>query len=318
MTETRTCALDGCDEPVTGRSGVAKYCSRAHGQLASNRKRKGAVDVKVEAKQPDEAAMIETLQSRGYSVLKESKVEPRVKLAHLKTKRYRLGVISDTHMGSMFHQRTYMQEFCDAFAAEGCEAILHAGDLVHGSSNMHKGMEFEVAVHGAHAQTAYAVENFPNVGLPIYIIDGNHDLSFLKDAGAYVVRDFADKRDDVTYLGSEGAYFEIGGASIYLWHGGSGAYAKSYNLQKWAEAVAPEEKPHIVLDGHLHFQCHVHHRGIECFQLPCLQAQTPFEKRKRLHPVIGALILDLWVSRNGLEDVATKWLVRRVAIPNDY
>jgi predicted phosphodiesterase len=266
----------------------------------------------------DEAQMIEALQARGFSVVKEQKVEPRIKLANLKAKRFRIGVISDTHLGSMFHQRTYMNEFCDAFVREGCEAILHAGDLVHGSSNMHKGMEFEVAIHGAHAQTAYAVENFPRTGLPVYIIDGNHDLSFLKDAGAYVVRDFADKRDDVTYLGSEGAYFEIGGASIYLWHGGSSSYAKSYNLQKWAEAVAPEEKPHVVLDGHLHFQCHVHHRGIECFQLPCLQAQTPFEKRKRLHPVVGALILDLWVSRNGLEDVQTRWMVRRAVIPNDY
>lgn len=171
---------------------------------------------------------------------------------------------------------------------------------------------------GADEQVDYAVEQIPRVKVPAYIIAGNHDKSFYKDSGHNVVASFCDRRKDWTYLGSEGAYFQIGGASIYMWHGGRKAYAKSWPLQKWAEAVSPEEKPHVMLNGHLHHSCHVLHRNIECLQLSCTQRMTPFEKKLGLTPEIGALILDLWVSKHGLEDVATRWIRRKRVIENDY
>lgn len=263
--------------------------------------------------------IIQLAQGRGYHIFKERSIEPTVKLAPLKTDHYKLGVISDTHMGSVFFQKTFLHDAYRQFEDEGCEVILHAGDLVHGSSHMHKGMEYEVMAHGADAQIDYAVNEYPLSSLQTYIIDGNHDLSFMKDAGLNVVRQVAQERPDFTYLGSEGAFFTIGGAKIYMWHGGSTAHAKSWNVQKWSEAVSPENKPHVMVDGHLHYACHVPaHRNIELFQLPCTQAQTPFEKRKRLNPVIGALILDLWVSKDGVEDLQTKWIIKRIPLENDY
>lgn len=312
--ETRTCGQCGAEFKPDRKN--QRYCGGACGARARNQRRSMAEHPS--AQNLTEEQMIERLQEHGFTVYKGMKKEPRVRLANLKTQRYRLGVISDTHLGSLYSQRTHMNDFFETFKRESCDAILHSGDLVHGSSRMHIGMEYELGIHGSAAQTAYAVEHIPDIGIPGYIIDGNHDLSFKKDAGTVVVQDFAQQRNDWTYLGSEGAMFEIGGAKVYMWHGGSGAYAKSYNLQKWAESVAPENKPHVMLNGHLHFQCHVHHRNIECFQLPCVSAQTPFEKRKKLFPVIGALILDLWVSRNGLEDLQTKWLIRRIPLEEDW
>lgn len=266
----------------------------------------------------EDEALIDALQKRGFRVDKPVPAERRIKLAGLKTKKMRLGIVSDTHLGSKFQQLTHLHDIFRIFEEEGVEAILHGGDLVHGSSKMHVGMEYEIFTHGADAQVEYAVDNIPAPHCPAYIITGNHDISFWKDSGTNVVKSFCGKRPDWTYLGSEGAHLEIGGAKLYLWHGGSAAYAKSYNSQKWAEAVSPENKPHIMLNGHLHFISYVHHRNIDCFQLPCLQSQTPFEKKKRLTPDIGALMLDIWVSNHGLEDLQTRWLLRRRPLEDDY
>lgn len=321
MTNTlSTCARAGCGEKFEPRTANHIYhhpsCRR---RVEAEAKRVGLAPRGAQGEpQLHDADMIRVLQERGYRVDKPLPVERRLRLAPMKTKRFRLGVISDTHLGSKFQQLTHLNSFFSVFEKESVDAVVHGGDITHGSHHMHKGMEYEIFVHGADAQVDYAVENFPRSPAPAYIISGNHDLSFMKDAGTDTVQQFCQRRDDFTYLGEEGANLEIGGAKIYLWHGGSAAYAKSYNMQKWAEAVAPEEKPHIVLDGHLHFQCHVHHRGIECFQLPCTQSQTPFEKRKKLFPVVGAAILDLWMSKDGLEDIQTRWIIRRIVVPNDY
>lgn len=266
----------------------------------------------------EDEALIEALQERGFRVDKPVPVEKRVKLAPLKTKRFRLGVVSDTHLSSKFQQLTHLHDVFRVFEEEAVDAVLHAGDLVHGHHRMHRGMIAEMFVHGADAQVAYAVDKVPKCPSPGYIISGNHDLSWFKDSQVDVVRAFTEKRDDWTYMGAEGAYFEIGGVNLYLWHGGNTSYARSWNSQKWAEAVSPESKPHIMMDGHLHFLNYTHHRNIDCFQLPCFQGQTPFERRKRLFPDVGGLLLDIWTSKHGLEDLQMRWLLRRRIVENDY
>lgn len=318
MNPERVCAREGCSESFIPKRKNQLYHHSSCGQIVANRRRNGG---RVAPGAPSDEVLIKELQSRGFKVELPEPVRKVIKLAPLSTKTYRLGVVSDTHLGSKFQQITYLHEAYDRFHKEGVEVVLHAGDLVHGSDRMHRDMLYELHVHGAHAQTAYAVENYPRVnGIKTYIIDGNHDLSFKKDGGAEVVQDFADKRDDVEYIGTESGDFKIGGATVRLWHprGGSG-YALSYRIQRWAETATFNQKPHVLLTGHWHSPVHIPaYKNVELFRLPCFQAQTPFEQGKTLFPSVGSAILDLEVSKNGLEDVKVWWRIKRIHIDNDY
>lgn len=268
-----------------------------------------------------ESELIDRLQALGHRVSIDRPQEKRVKLAPKSVKHHRFGVVSDTHMGSKYQQLTYLHEFYDLCKKEKIDTVLHVGDLVHGSPKMHRDMILESFVHGADAQTEYAITNYPKVpGITTHLIAGNHDTSFWEDSGTDVVAAFCKQREDCHYLGRRGAFIEMGGVSIYLWHPrGGGAYALSYKLQKFVEQVAPDQKPHMVLTGHWHSPAHIPaYRNVEAFRLPCYQSQTPFEKTLALHPVIGGVILDMWTSPDGIEDLQTKWVIRRIPKQNDY
>jgi hypothetical protein len=186
---------------------------------------------------------------------------------------------------------------------------------------MHRDMPYELHVHGADAQTKYAVEHYPRkAGVTTHLITGNHDDSHWNDAGTDVVRSFCEKRDDTRYIGVRGAYIEFGGVNVYLWHPKSGpAYARSYKLQKWIEGVSAAEKPHMLFAGHWHIANHLPaYRNVEGFLTPCWQSQTPFEKTLGLQPVIGGLIIDLYTAEDGIADLKTHWCLEHVPIAEDY
>lgn len=310
----RTCSLPACEKAFRPGRSSQKFCSTAHATKARNDGRNS----------PDamtEQDAIALLQGSGYRVSIDRPQEQRIKLAPKKTKHHRFGVVSDTHMGSKYQQLTYLHEFYDLCSKEGIDTVLHVGDLVHGSPKMHRDMILESFVHGADAQVDYAAENYPKrEGIKTLLIAGNHDTSFWEDSGSDVVSHFCQQREDATYLGQRGAYVEFGSASVYLWHPrGGGSYALSYRLQKWIEQVSPDAKPHMVLVGHWHSPVHIPaYRNVEALRLPCYQSQTPFEKTLGLHPVVGGMLMDLWTSDEGIEDLQTRWVLRRVPKKADY
>lgn len=301
-------------EPETSRQKRCRECITLD-------RRAGSVNV-VEKVAPGEVReALALLSDAGYRVSLDQGETQTVKLANKKTKRYRLALCGDMHLGSDYQQLTYLHDFYRQAEEFGAEAMLNMGDLVHGSPRMHADMLYESFVHGASAQVDYAVQNYPRSDkFPTYIISGNHDLSFLKDGGSHVVADFAKQRDDVTYLGQEDAYFKVGGASLYIWHpGGGGGKSRCLKLQNFADSVSPESKPHVAACGHYHTAGHVPaYRNIELFQVPCFQAQTPFEKRHGLSPVVGGILLELQVSPSGLEQVDTRWVIYRQPLKEDY
>lgn len=275
----------------------------------------------------DTRDLIVELENRGLQVLVDSPTEPVINLDRPPTGRIRFGVVSDTHLGHKHQQLTHLHDFCRRAGEFGVEFMLHAGDVVDGQ-RMHRDQEFELHRHGVQAQGEYAAEHLPvvkrKVGrsrevVPWHIIGGNHDGSGWNSAGADVLDVIAARRDDVHVLGAPAATFLAGPVRIYLMHPDGGvAYARSYKLQKIVEGFEADSKPHLLLCGHWHVQCHVSTRNVEAFALPCFQAQTAYIKRKGLQPVIGGYLFDVEYDEHGLVSISPTFVRYSNPIPRDY
>jgi DNA repair exonuclease SbcCD nuclease subunit len=201
--------------------------------------------------------------------------------------------------------------------------VLHCGDVSEGNGKVYVGQQYELFVHGVDKQCSYIEEHYPyEEGVTTYMIAGNHDASFQKSAGHDLLQEITSHRDDLKYLGMFGAYFTIPGldSTFYLHHPrGPIPYARSYRLQKTIEQMAPDQKPRVLLQGHLHISCHLPmYRNVEGFLVPCFQAQTPLLKAMGVYPTIGGLILELVVNESGLAAVKTEWWPFYVPHEDDY
>lgn len=205
-----------------------------------------------------------------------------------------LAVVSDTHYGSKYEQSSAVDHFCQVAVDRGVDAFLHAGDLTQGTPKMHRGMEHEVHLHSADGQVGYTVERLPRTGKPWFIISGNHDDSWINEAGVNVVRQVAARRDDVEYVGQDASYLTLDALRAYMVHPAGGqSYAKSYQPQKITEAIPIRERTQLALIGHYHTYGSFRIQETQTLMLPCFQGQYPWMIRKHLYPTIGGLIIDI-------------------------
>ena len=265
--------------------------------------------------------LLEEVSNRGYVAYKQKIKEDKEYQYDKRIKTYKIGIVSDTHIGSKYQQLQHLWDFyriCEHF---GIKIILHAGDVCEGNGKLYRGQLYEMFLHGASNQLKYLIENYPKKeGIKTYIIGGSHDYSFFKESGYDILQHFADKRRDIKHLGYWGAYIKFGKIVIYLAHGSGGiAYAVSYKIQKAVEEFAPENKPHIFLLGHYHKPCYLEgYRNVEGFQLKCFQSQTPYLKSKHRFPVVGGMILTIHQSKRGLESVEIYNKIYYRPIKDDY
>jgi hypothetical protein len=240
------------------------------------------------------------LQDKGYFVTKAPKQEdyhftPDTGPFHGTTLRF--GVVADTHLGSIYQQLTHLHTFYQLCQEHKIGTIFHCGDLTDGQ-HIYQGHEYELFLHGADSQIDYVIQNYPRVpGITTYFICGNHDESHYKRAGMDVGKYIAESRKDMRYLGFHGAHLTLNGIPnlVYLHHGASGnAYARSYKIQKLVEQLPPGEKPYMLFEGHYHTACHLpNYRNVYVWQMPCFQAQTPFERRRALNPEVMGLFCEV-------------------------
>lgn len=139
----------------------------------------------------------------------------------------KFGIISDTHIGHMNFHPEYLEQAFEEFDKEDVSSILHTGDVTEGF--LRPDIIYELTHVGFKAQRDYTIELFREATKPVYFIDGNHDRSFIKLGGAFIVEDIVNSLNSISgikhhYLGSdEGSIFLDGNIEIRLWHGGDGA-----------------------------------------------------------------------------------------------
>ena len=265
--------------------------------------------------------LLEEMSNRGFiSTHRELLIDKTYKFPR-RLKPFKIGVVSDTHIGSNCQQITLLHEAYKMMRAKGVKKVLHAGDMVEGNGKLFRGQVYEMFLHGADAMINYAIKYYPKFnGMTTYVIGGSHDYSFYKEGGTDVLMKIAEEREDIKYLGMFGAFMKLGKILVYLMHGAGGvAYARSYKMQKIIEQIPPEKKPHILLLGHYHVQCHLPtYRNVAGFQLPCFQTQTNYLMAKALFPEIGFLILTITPNAKGIFKYDTEWFPFYVPVKDDY
>jgi predicted phosphodiesterase len=269
----------------------------------------------------DTSELLEEASRRGFMHSERKVLVNRHYEFPRKLKPFKIGIVSDTHLGSQMQQKTLLGEAYRIFKQEGIETVIHAGDLVEGSGKQYKGQLYEMFLHGADSMLDYAVEVYPCVpGITTYVIGGSHDYSYFKDGGYDILKKLAEKRKDIKYLGNAGAFLNFGKIRIYVMHPSGGVpYARSYRLQKIISEFKDKEKPNIIISGHLHITCELPtYRNVAGFQLPCFQLQTQYLREKGLSPDIGFLILEIFPDAKGLSHFKTDWHIFYAPVEGDY
>ncbi len=234
--------------------------------------------------------------AKGYGLSAPVEYDDRIKVG--KVGRHKIGVFTDTHIGSKYTNSQYIIDALKKFEDEGCEFILHAGDVVEGVSSR-PGHAFECSHYGFDAQYKEAVRVFGHTDLNIYFVEGNHSAWAKNAVGADMGLHLDQTLGNMHYLGHDMAVMKIGSVDVMLWHGLDGnSYALSYRLQKIIESFQGGTKPNILICGHTHKAIYIFERNVHALSAGCMQFQTPFMRGKKIASHTGYWIIE-FEERNG-------------------
>ena len=283
------------------------------------------VDVQIDEQRIEltEDVALKFLKEKGYDLNKDLRptdrtveIIPRL----IRGKEYKIGLISDTHLGSFKWQRTCTESAYTYFEEQGITDVLHTGDIADGEK-MFKGHEYEIYIHGADGQAQFVIDKYPHRdGITTHFILGNHDASFLKNSGTNIGRRINDARPDMKYEGILSADMVFGSMTISMLHPKGGtSYARSYRIQKTIEQLPPEKKPNVFLMGHFHSGVILpQYRNVLGWQLGCNQAQTSFERALGLFPECGWGMLTFKCDEEGAICFTPQWIPYYKIKEEDY
>ena len=254
--------------------------------------------------------LITLLNNKGYSLTVDEKgrvvkLTPTPSTTPYKIpsqlEHLRLLLISDTHLASKYDRVDILRYLYDKADSTHTNYILHSGDLTDGLSGRPQQLHElrEVSYTG---QRDYVIDKYPvsPPNCPTYFIAGNHDLWWIKQCGADICQDIASRRSDLIYLGSDCEDLHIGNLRIRMYHGKGGcSYARSYKLQKYLDAIPPQELPHILQTGHTHNSFYMKQGDTHCFQTSCLEDLTPYARSLGLASDKSCWWVDVYFDSHG-------------------
>ena len=161
-------------------------------------------------------SLVKGLRNKGYEInLEEDKVSiPRILIPtgnEIDLTQYygdsiKLALYSCTHFGNRWQQPTNLHAFYQICEEQKVDAFIHHGDGVDGTK-MYGGQEQEQFAIGLDEQEELWVGLQPKSDVTQYVGGGNHDYSWIRHAGANVVRRVCAKREDLIYTGMQDAKF---------------------------------------------------------------------------------------------------------------
>jgi predicted phosphodiesterase len=228
-------------------------------------------------------------------------------------KEIKIGVVTDTHLGSTNEGLKELNNFYDYCQSLGIKTVLHDGDVTDGYY-LHKRPE---SVHEQHSigfneQLDYVVKNYPKrKSITTYFIIGNHDDSFLRFGSANIGEIIPLARKDMIYLGHNHAFFKINDkVKISMIHPNDGSSRTlSYSIQKVID-YNKSRNGDIMLLGHYHHTAMVFYKGVYGFMLPSFQHQTNFQVNNNLAADVGGCILTIKLNDDDtLKTVTCEWVM---------
>lgn len=211
---------------------------------------------------------------------------------------------SDTHNCSKYQQLKHLNTFYDRLEEEGVDTVYNAGDISDGLYKDRPEHIYELlpGCIGVDQQAAYIIDNYPErKGIRTKFITGNHDATHVKNGGADIGYRIQAERPDMEYLGyGKAKVWLTPKCDLDLIHPRGGkAYALSYKLQKYIDALHGGSKPRLLALGHFHAFCHLFYRDIDAFMLPGFQGDSMFANLNSLFWQVGGIIMEVEVGEDG-------------------
>ena len=228
----------------------------------------------------------------------------------------RLGVFSDTHFGSKNACKDQCADFMRrAHDDFGVKTFVHSGDILAGNK-VYRGQEVELEAWGLEDQCAICAETLPEFkDAHTYYILGNHDVDFIKSAGAHPAATLRDMRKDMTCIGELCETLAVPLSKdrdfiIELAHIKSSAHARSYSLEKHIyRTISKDNSPDVSFSGHRHTNGYFSVQGIDTFLVPCFEAPGYFAKYGDYYPSIGGIVVTFEFDGTGNTSVLDmKWI----------
>ena len=219
----------------------------------------------------------------------------------------KLLLISDTHLCNKSDRLDILRYLYAKAEDLGVKHVLHAGDFTDGKSHRAEQI-YELRECSYEGQIDYCVEKYPTFSGKTYAIQGNHDDWWFKSNGSEIVKAIAKQREDIIYLGPDVADMKIGKLKIRLFHGkGGNAYARSYSIQKYLDAIPADEMPHILQTGHTHQAFYMRKDNTHCLQTGCLEDLTPYSRSQGFSGEKSCWWVDITMDDKGVPiEVAPK------------
>jgi len=226
------------------------------------------------------------------------------------------GGFTDCHIGHKNYRDDILQQLIQDGKRKGVKFWINAGDTIEGMSGR-EGHIYELNKIGATAQLEYFKEEFSQFKVPVYSIEaqGSHGGWFKTkgNAGLDIGKELEMRCDNYKFLGYDEQDLQLSnGLKIRLRHPGGGtAYAISYKMQKYVEAISGGDKPNMIFQGHFHKANQIFYRNIFCIDGGCLQEQSPFMKKIGTPAHLGYYLFDVTMHKNkkkGIERLKTEFV----------
>ena len=236
---------------------------------------------------------------------KESKLDPANLI------KFKLGVISDTHIGTRWFDEKALRNFYSACYKAGVERVIHAGDLFDGN-NTYSYQEKDQNLVGYTAQLNWIIKNYPKYeGIVTYVVSGNHDVSIMKKQDIHPIQELAKTRYDIKFSGNYYSDFNKDGVKIRVIHCDGANYTGEPMTKMKGLIDASIRKPHIFIMGHLHQAMELHdYGGVQYAVAPgCFVKENEYTIRRAYIPAVGGFILD--ITYNPITDkinVESRWI----------
>lgn len=237
----------------------------------------------------------------------------RIKSLDYPDKRVIFTVISDLHMGHKNYRPDILEHAVKYSKQLGSEFFLIPGDILEGMSGR-DGHIYELSHLGATNQLNYGIEQLGQIEKPIFGITAtnSHDGWFNSkgDIGFEVGPELERRLENFEFLGYDEADLVLSnGLKIKMTHPGDGvAYAVSYKLQKYLNALPGGQKPDVLFQGHYHKAMYMFYRNVHAFDAGCLQDQTIFMKKKQTPAMTGYWIIDVANSKKGVDKIKSEFV----------
>ena len=208
---------------------------------------------------------------------------------------FKLGIISDTHIGSKWFDADALKGFYKKCRDECVTRIIHAGDLFDGSTT-YSYQEKDQNLVGYREQFNWIVKNYPKYeGISTYIVAGNHDVNIMKKHNIHPIIELAKVRFDIKYSGDYYTDFNKHGVIIRVVHCDGSNYSGEPMTKLKGLIDTTYNKCHIFIMGHLHQAMELHDYGdVQYAVAPgCFVKPNEYTIRRAYVPAVGGFILDV-------------------------